>query len=148
MNLALLNYFIRTDDLSFISACHKHTSQSVYIELKYVHHHLIEHGGLSRETKLYDWVQRYFRFVVDGGVLADALHVASKRNGYLNAHVAEVSAFIAILVNHVCCTRKAKTTAKHCNPASNLCFFNLTCLPPVPAEPEKLLQPVSLHQCW
>jgi hypothetical protein len=30
--------------------------------------------------------------------------------GFLNAHVAEVNACIAILVNHVCCTRKAKTS--------------------------------------
>ena len=103
MDLPSLTYFICADDLPFVSACHKHTSQSVYIELKYLHHYLIEHGGLSRKTKLYDWVQRYFRFAVDGGVPADALHVASKRNGYLNAHVAEVSAFIAMLVCHVCC---------------------------------------------
>ena len=110
MDLASLTYFICAADLPFLSACHKHTSQSVYIDLKYLHHYLIEHGGLSRKTKLYDWVQRYFRFAVDGGVPADALHVASKRNGYLNAHVTEVSAFIASLVYRVCCTRKAKTS--------------------------------------
>jgi hypothetical protein len=98
MDLASLTYFICVGDLHSVSACHKHTSQSVYIDLKYLHHRLVEHGGLSRKTKLCDWVQRYFRFVDDGGVPADALHAASKRNGYWNAHVVEVNAFIARLV--------------------------------------------------
>ena len=110
MNLSSLTYFICGNDLPFVSTCRKHTPQSAYIEMKYLHRHLIEHGGLSRKTKLYDWAQRYFRIAVDGGVLADALHVASKRNGYLNAHVVEVSALIAILVNHVLCTHMVKTS--------------------------------------
>ena len=99
MELNSLTYFVCNEGgLPYISAYHRHTSQMVYIEAKYLHHYLIDQGTMSKHTKLSEWTRRYFRRVVRNGLLADSVHLTCKSTGKLNQHVAEVRAFLEILL--------------------------------------------------
>ena len=101
MGLPPLTYFIDDEGLPFTSTCHRHTSRLVFIEPRYVHHHLVEQGGLSNKTQLVELARRCISIAVRCGISADAMYLASKQTGRLSQHVVEVSAFANILVLHV-----------------------------------------------
>ena len=81
MELSSLIRFIVHEELPFINAYHWHTSHLVFIELRYVHHYLVEHGLLTNKAKLCDWARRYFGIAIRCGIGADAMCLAYKQTG-------------------------------------------------------------------
>jgi hypothetical protein len=70
----------------------------IFLELKYFHNHCVASGAISRSTKLFDWVTRWFRLLAEYGLPQEFSFKASKSSGYLNEHIVECHGFLTLLL--------------------------------------------------
>ena len=91
-------FSVRNQSLPFVDACHHRASDgAVFCETKYAFDALLG-NGLSRGTKLYDWMSRWRATLLQYGVAAAMAVMGSRVQGELVEHVLESRALLTLFV--------------------------------------------------
>ena len=91
-------FSVRNQSLPFVDACHHRASDgAVFCETKYAFDALLG-NGLSRGTKLYDWMSRWRATLLQYGVAAAMVVMGSRVQGELVEHVLESRALLTLFV--------------------------------------------------